>query len=241
MVNCPTMTTALSLLTKWKKAVVHIEGAADSKDPYERDREWIALCDQLERGEISREEWRRRSDSPTRDRRYQGTAIYLRHLGGRFLVTARHVLWDEFRATAELKEAKRQAGEETNVNAPQSWIDSNNELAVQSAAQSIFKIIFRVPTLDEVNKGDPLKPSFLMSLGSGAHSMRPYTFSTEHLDLAVLSLNHRSQSGSFADELESVARARDHRGFRGRAIRRGCRGRGGGLPWRGLRARDARK
>ena len=52
-----------------------------------------------------------------------------------------------------------------------------------------FPIIFRVPSLDELARGDvPKIGEFLMNLGAGVSSLTPYTFSDPSLDLAVISL-----------------------------------------------------
>jgi len=63
---------------------------------------------------------------------------------------------------------------------------------------SIFNIIFRVPTITEV-LSSPTNQEFLMNLGAGASSTVPYTFSIPELDLAVISLDQRDPG--FAEDL----------------------------------------
>ncbi|OGU38388.1 MAG: hypothetical protein A2315_11725 [Ignavibacteria bacterium RIFOXYB2_FULL_35_12] len=72
---------------RWKKSVIHIECATDSK--LEKFRE------NIKRGEINPVEFMER------DKRYHGTALFIEHKGLLYLITARHVVNDALRAELE--------------------------------------------------------------------------------------------------------------------------------------------
>jgi hypothetical protein len=183
------------MLEKWKRAVVHLECATDSEHFYDRIKridEQRALLDQ---GKIMHEQFAEEISSRSRDVRFHGTALFLSHAGRRYLLTARHVVWDELSAKRELEEEQQRV---------LSWPDPAHQQILQSAIErahnNIFNIIFRVPTIDEVlAKQEDRK--FLMNLGAGTPSTAPYTFSAPELDLALISLDQRDSR--FADGLVS--------------------------------------
>jgi S1-C subfamily serine protease len=161
------------MLDKWKRAVIHLECATDSVNIFDR----IKLIDEqvglLREGKITQEQFAEKISGGSRDIRFHGTALFLSHNGRRYLLTARHVVWDE------------QSAEHT--------------LAWPEQIRPVF-IIFRVPSLDEVIAKRP-KHEFLMNLGAGTSFTAPYTFSIPEIDLAVISLDQRD--APFADELEA--------------------------------------
>ena len=65
----------------------------------------------------------------------------------------------------------------------------------------IFNIIFRVQSLDEVNKLEGRIPTCLMNLNAGTTYHAPYTFSDPDVDLAIISLDHDQFCARFADDL----------------------------------------
>lgn len=170
-------------IEKWQKAVIHLEGAADSLSPeeiIERYRSQNSI-DQI--------------SLPSRDIRFRGTAIYYADETGRYLLTARHVLRDEDCARRLV------------VHQMPDWvkkIKSHEELQAE-VDRWIFNIIFRVPSLDEYLAGNrPINGmDFLMNLQAGVPSMTPYTFSAPDLDLAVISLNQHVTK-LFADSLDKA-------------------------------------
>lgn len=183
-------------LDRWKEAVVHLECATDSVHFYDRTRQWDELRERHQRGEITPGQLSEGILASSRDIRFNGTALFVRHADRRFLVTARHVLWDEFSAKRELKEEQDRA---------QGWPENMRQdlvaRAVERSLTQIFSIIFRVPTLDEVLPPSSGRPNeFLMNLGAGTPWTVPYTFSDPELDLAVVSLEQRDKR--FAEELE---------------------------------------
>ena len=115
----------------------------------------------------------------------------MRHAGQRFLVTARHVLWDKSSADREYEQRAQRVGDTT--------LETYYEQLLYST--EIFSIIFRVPTLDEVLASSSNNPEHLMNLGAGLPANRPHTFSTPDLDLAVIALDQRNKR--FAEALES--------------------------------------
>ena len=128
-------------IERWKKAVIHLECATDSLSPEQRARYMSQLREQFEKGEIDRDEFIERSGLGSRDIRAWGTAIFLAHSGVRYLVTARHVLWDK---TA----AERQAAQ----------LDIRNPVFRRLVESRIFNLILRVRSLDEVLGKDFTKP-----------------------------------------------------------------------------------
>lgn len=89
---------------EWKKAVVHLECATDSEHFYDRIKRMDELRKKLDSGEISQEEFGQEISGRSRDLRFHGTALFISHNQRRYLLTARHVLFDEHSAKRELEE-----------------------------------------------------------------------------------------------------------------------------------------
>ena len=183
----------LLVFEKWKKAVVHMECATDSEHFDDRIKRMNSLWEQLKRGEITHEKFVQEIFGRSRDIRYLGTSIFVKHKGKRYLLTARHVVFDEISAKREVQEEKNRA---------ETWPEQMRPSLIQSANQRalerIFNIIFRVPSLDEIiSSGPAFQREFLMNLGAGGPMA--YTFSSPELDLAVISLDQRDSK--FADQL----------------------------------------
>ncbi|UTD54437.1 trypsin-like serine peptidase [Halomonas sp. MS1] len=180
---------------EWKKAVVHLECATDSEHFYDRIKRMDELRQKLESGEISQTEFGQEISGRSRDLRFHGTALFISHNQRRYLLTARHVLFDEHSAKRELEE---------EIQRTEGWPEHSRDHILSSANEralnNIFNIVFRVPSLDEVMSGsDSGHREFLMNLGAGASFTVPYTFSSPDLDLALVSLDQRDER--FADEL----------------------------------------
>jgi hypothetical protein len=175
----------MEALQRWKRAVVHLEGAADSVSLEERLaglREVSRRLSESKTGEDVALE-----TPPSRDLRFRGTAVFLRDGDDAFLLTARHVLTD------------RDAAVRADVTPD--WVkeSASAEEAEERLARWIFPIIFRVPGLDEVlERGLVDDAEFLMNLRAGVSWMTPYTFSTPEIDLAVTSLKREQR---FAEDL----------------------------------------
>jgi S1-C subfamily serine protease len=184
------------VISKWKRAVIHLECATDSEHFYDRIKRIDQQRTLLEQGQISHEQFAEELAGRSRDIRFHGTALFLSHAGRRYLLTARHVVWDEMAAKRELEEEAQRA---------QSWPEHMQQdllhSAVERAQNNIFSIIFRVPSVDEVIAKKEHR-EFLMNLGAGASFTVPYTFSDPELDLALISLDQRNTR--FADELQDV-------------------------------------
>lgn len=181
------------MLERWKRAVIHLECATDSEHFYDRIKRIDQQRALLDQGKITQDKFTEEIVGQSRDIRFHGTALLLLHAGRRYLLTARHVVWDERSAKRELEEEAQRA---------LSWPDHMRphilQSAVERAQNNIFSIIFRVPSLDEV-LANRQKREFLMNLGAGASFTVPYTFSAPELDLALISLDQRDTG--FADEL----------------------------------------
>jgi hypothetical protein len=184
------------VLERWKRSVVHLECATDSEHVYDRLKRIDELWVLLEQGKIEHRRFAEELLSRSRDVRFHGTALFLVHSARRYLLTARHVVWDERSAKRELEEEDKRA-----LSWPEHMRQNLLESARERAKNNIFSIIFRVPSIDEVTSGKR-DSRFLMNLGAGAPFTVPYTFSDPDLDLAVISLDQRD--GKFADELQSL-------------------------------------
>jgi hypothetical protein len=95
------------MLNKWKRAVLHLEGAADSVDLV--SEELSRHAERLRAGELTPKQLSDILSHGQRDLRYQGTAIFIIHAKRRYLITARHVVWDETSAKREVEKAVEEA------------------------------------------------------------------------------------------------------------------------------------
>jgi hypothetical protein len=190
------------MLDRWKRAVVHLECATDSDHISDVMARRMKLAEQLQQGSISAQDYAKEmmSNWRSRDIRYHGTALFLTDAGRRYLLTARHVLFDERSAERDYEEEEKRAlkfgyGDRT---------DDLLRYTKEHKQNKIFGIIFRVPSIDEVN-AKKKEPEFLMNLGAGTSYSVPYSFSEPALDLALISLDQRD--ARFANELESAGSA----------------------------------
>lgn len=162
------------VITKWKDACIHIEGVTDTVTIMDRyDSLWFNL--------------------PHKNIRSHGTAIFFKHDEKRYLITARHVLFDKTKAFHEFRDELNQIAEETDTTLKQFLLSTT-----EYDPNRIFSLIFKVPTLDEAIK--KYSYDFIMNPGVGPTWMHSYTFSKENEDLAILSLDTRYSE--FANQLE---------------------------------------
>lgn len=178
---------------QWKKAVVHLECATDSEsfdDSNKRINEWRK---KLAKGEVLHDEYLEKNPFKGPDMIFHGTAIFLLHNERRYLLTARHVLFDQYHSARMFEKIESEIEEKHG---------SHYEYLCEIATDRIFDIIFRVPSLDEALSRGDINKEFLMNLSSGNIDMRPYTFSSPDLDLAIISLDNRDSR--FADVLISL-------------------------------------
>lgn len=181
------------MLERWKNAVVHLECVTDSEHSEEHIRRTAGLSDLLEKGEITQEIYAQEMSRGHRDIRCHGTALLLIHQGRRYLLTARHVVWDKHVANFHLEQAKQDV-----LRCPEEMHEALLLDAQKNAEISISKIIFSVPSIDEVAAGQ-MNIHSLMNFSAGAYTHAPYTFSDPETDLALISLDQRGSH--FADEL----------------------------------------
>jgi hypothetical protein len=139
------------MLERWKKAVLHLEGATDEESPHEQFRRMIELQKAEEEGRVTPEEIMTELNPGIKTLRYHGTAVFLAHEGKRYLLTARHVLHDKDRANQEISEERRRTEEAVQQGFPlQIANDRIRATQDREMMDEIFGVIFRVPTLDEV-------------------------------------------------------------------------------------------
>lgn len=178
--------------------MIHLECATDSEHFYDRIKRMEALRRDLDEGRITHEQFAEEMGKGSRDIRYHGTAVFLVHKDRRYLITARHVVWNEQSANREYQEESDRA-----KDSPEHIRETLLQSARERSLDNIFNIIFRVPSLDEVLRTDSQKDkAFLMNLGAGPSYTMPYTFSVPDLDLAIISLDQRDSK--FADELTNL-------------------------------------
>lgn len=178
---------------------MHLECATDSEDIFARTKRWDECRERYQKGEITQDQWLQGMLGGFRDIRFRGTALFIRNADRRFLVTARHVLWDELSAKRMVEEPKNALPQSLPDNMRKEFLSPFK----RDSLIQIFPIIFRVPTLDELPITPPTLlplPAFLMNLQSGPYSIAPYTFSDPELDLAIVSLNQHDYR--FAEDLE---------------------------------------
>lgn len=176
---------------KWKKSVIHLECAMDIEKIHEKILMDYELENKLNRGEISLDQYHEEISNGFELKRSHGTAIFIIHDGKRYLLTARHVLFDK-------SESDKQFEEDQKIHEEYSAVSGFYRSPPERDTNTIFKHIFRVPSLDE-NKGIDAKRLFIRSLHVGPYLSRAYTFSDSEMDLAIISLDHRSPE--FADHL----------------------------------------
>ncbi len=183
------------ILETWKRAVIHLECATDSVGMWDRIKQSDADREQYELGKMSLEEISERFVQHSRDVRFRGTAVFVRHHDRRYLVTARHLLHDDLSAEREIKDQL-----EGRWGAPPSAPDDIDPEIVEGINKRIFSIIFRVPGLDETaNASMDGRPEYLMNVGAGGYIR--YTFSDPETDLAIISLEGTELR--FSQDLES--------------------------------------
>jgi len=123
-----------AVLEKWKKAVVHLEGATNSVDILGR---WQKLTEQVRKGEISSEQMMKEQIEDfakgSRDIRIRGTATFLEHDRHYFLLTARHVLFDELEAQRHVENMKK-----FHATWPSEMQESLNAEEIERARDTIF-------------------------------------------------------------------------------------------------------
>jgi hypothetical protein len=108
-----------------------------------------------------------------------GTAIFFENDGKRYLITNRHVLYDE-----DMVIQKKKYHIVDSVNDP----------------YSIYMKIFRIPNEDEI--GDTTLPEMpLTILGAPNYAQSNYVYSGQGLDLAIISLDGNSRYSIFAELL----------------------------------------
>jgi hypothetical protein len=157
-------------LNRWKKAVIHLEVLADSKSFEEKTQEMENKSFE-EQGKILR--------SNSDDIRRRGTAILFENEGKKYLLTARHVVFDELNA----KKSFNQEVTRLKNNTPQQLFNTDVKRAEQRALNTICKKIVRVISFDEIASGHDTIGNFLFLLRD-----LEYTYSTPEIDLAIISL-----------------------------------------------------
>jgi hypothetical protein len=198
---------------KWKKAVIHLECASNSVYYFDMIKKIEELKTKLDNGEISQGTFfYERENLLKLDIRRHGTALFLIHNSKRYLITARHVVFDEERANYEMDKLQESfLTDESELERYRRTKDffltdmeeiERFEKLEKEINDLIINNIIRVPSLDEhLNNpvSSPYIPPFLMNLGAGLTDRLPYIFSSPELDLAVIALDRGNSD--FAENL----------------------------------------
>ncbi|WP_324680570.1 serine protease [Hymenobacter sp. GOD-10R] len=188
---------------KWERAVVHLECIVDSEDSIAQHEILHRLQLNLNQERITESEFHS-ALAAIEDRRTPirdfGTAIFLLHENRRYLLTAKHVVWDELSATRVME---RDA--EWHKSHPPDMQEDAAAYAKKRAQDTIFQKIYRGLSIDEI-KGEsklafPLMP-YLSHLQIGPTDSFAWSTPASHLDLAVISLD-RINTGFAEDLLKS--------------------------------------
>jgi len=150
-------------VTKWKSAVINLEA---------RKNKWENLDSQRT---MSFQE----SLMPLK--RATGTAVFLRHDKHRYLITARHMLFD---ADAILQ--KKKYNQYDSINDP----------------FSIYLNIMQIQSSEETEEAAKIPNIGLGLLGVPSYRESNYIYSTPDMDLAIISLDGNTRYSMFADILE---------------------------------------
>lgn len=157
-------TEAQNTLHKWQKAILNIECHEQFSESI-----WEKIVDKSITYREALIYFKRN--------KYSGTAIFLKYDNSYYLITAKHVVFDDsLYTTLEKIEHKE-----------------------ENYYKSIFSKIILIPSADNWN--NYLKsPPLLMNLGSGGLGGQPYLFS-ENLDLAVINLDYPGKGPLFVKRL----------------------------------------
>ncbi len=179
-----------SNIEKWKKAVVHLEIPYEDYSASEMEIIQLFKDDKID----YKEYYQRTFQNKTyKEGRSSGTAIFFKNNNKHYLLTARHVVFDNFSAKNEgIKEEMKIKGLPEIIRNKISELDKSERIkkAEKEGANKIFSRIFRVRSIDEydINNTNNRVPDILMSLTS---EMIPrYTFSDPSVDLAIISLDN---------------------------------------------------
>lgn len=184
---------------------MHLEGATNSDETERRIARVHEQQRQLARGEISIDEFFLAMHvQPWLDSRWHGSALYVAHEGRRYLLTAQHVIID--RVGGRREHARRIEDERRRLADYPDALAASLEHIGNEPQLRAFPYIFRIPSLDEHNRGggslvSNLARQRLMGLDAGTPSTLPY-LCWDEADLAVISLDARFPQ--FADELDAV-------------------------------------
>jgi hypothetical protein len=150
------------IIEKWKKAVINLEcrkeygDNLDSQAVYHTMKDYQRILKQV-----------------------TGTAIFLENEGKRYLITNKHVLYDQDMVIQKQK---------------YHIVDSVND------PYSIYMKIFRIPSESEIaDTTIPEDP--LTILGAPNYAQSNYVYSNQGLDLAIISLDGNSRFTIFAELL----------------------------------------
>lgn len=143
IISCTNYLLAQSqeVIEKWKNACIHIEGVTDTVT-------YLDTFDSLN------------FNLPKRNIRSHGTAIFFKYDKKRYLITARHVLFDKIKAIHEYKDKLKQIEDESDTTLKQFLLST-----IEYDSNKIYSLIFKVPTLDEAIKN--YKFDFVMNPGVG--------------------------------------------------------------------------
>ena len=184
-------------LALFKRATVHLECARDSLDEKGRYEEFKRAADELTAGRLAPEDMVDSALAGIRDIRSSGTALFLNHGARHYLVTCRHLLWDEETAEKDVSAAQEHAVSDPSP----SKTAALGEIRERSKSLT-YPVVFRMPSFGSLNPTEQgnLEHNHIW-LADGPSGCEQFTFSDEELDLAVISLDQRARGFDFREEL----------------------------------------
>jgi len=171
-------------MDRWKKAVIHLECMADSESFEERNKRFEQIHKDLNEGKINNIEFSEQISSKNKIFSW-GTAVFVKHKDNHYLITARHVLWNEH-AASQLAQKESNDLRRLGANPPPELKQSAHERILNQS----FDSIFRVPSFAE-NLLKSRDSAYILNLKTGPQA---YNFSTPELDLAVISFKNRGRN-----------------------------------------------
>lgn len=171
-------------MEKWKKAVIHLECMADKESFRERMQRLQQIQNDSNEGKITDVEFSEQLSNKDKEFSW-GTAIFVEYKDNYYLITSRHVLWDENAAEQVAKEEEEHL-KGFGENLPPEILQSANERILNQS----FESIFRVPSYSEYlqNSKDNARVINLMT------GPPMYSFSPPELDVAVVSFKNRGRN-----------------------------------------------
>ena len=165
---------------KWKKAVLNLGCSSCEQYLSEIEKE-NQLRNKFIKNDITSKELSEKykiiwEENKTYNKNY-GTALFLSHNSKTYILTSRHVIWDNKSAEQEFKQIREEIEENRDKELFQK--------ATKNIENRIFNIIYMAPSSNVQSINNNSRSNYLTNLRS-----EQYTLTNEDVDLALISLDH---------------------------------------------------